>query len=627
MGCGIMKRSILTTAIAVLPLTTVVFADPAPYSWTISSSSTDPFVNTGPATSGVATKYLWLVCSDVPGTSASGMSSAAFGIVEEGIDLLGINPMNGFLNASSDPSCLLLAVGGCPSGPVVVASIVVLDFPGTLCLAPCPSWAEPLTVDCEATPAAWGVAWIGYSNRGGPCGRGALCGASVTLCPGSIDAPPGQRIEVPIVLDSEDPLELDAFGFDLVFDSEFLTYVASRPGELTEPWDQFGTNLLEGGRLRIGAFTVTPSEVTGAEPLAHVVFDVDPLATGGAGLGTMNLTDDIETVFPCYGEVSFFCFSDGDVNEDGALSAGDALCAFKCYLGFGEMPAECQVGSGCERVAADADCDGECEPGDALWILEQFLCDDPPLHCGGLVPTCLSPEAPGVRAGVGGTRFRLAAATIPPGATVEIPLEVGGDAPLRSFGLTLTHPAGTEIVALRRAEATESWAGLGEGCGEARAVRLGGFDPAGIVLSRSDWTTIGRLVVHATDDAAGSGSFELVEATDDLGPVEFTGGEVTFTDVLPSRPALETGRPNPFRESVVIQYDVPSGPPRPVEIKLYNVRGQLVRTLVDGVAPAGRHEIEWRGLDDADCPVAAGTYFYRMRTGAFEVTRTVVLTR
>ena len=37
-----------------------------PYGWTISASSTDPFVNTGEATFGVDTKYLWLACSDPP---------------------------------------------------------------------------------------------------------------------------------------------------------------------------------------------------------------------------------------------------------------------------------------------------------------------------------------------------------------------------------------------------------------------------------------------------------------------------------------------------------------------------------------------------------------------------------
>jgi flagellar hook assembly protein FlgD len=64
-----------------------------------------------------------------------------------------------------------------------------------------------------------------------------------------------------------------------------------------------------------------------------------------------------------------------------------------------------------------------------------------------------------------------------------------------------------------------------------------------------------------------------------------------------------------------------------VEIGVYNVRGQVVKTLVDGIRDAGRHETAWNGQDEAGRGVASGTYFYRMRAGSFDVTRKIVRTQ
>jgi flagellar hook assembly protein FlgD len=78
---------------------------------------------------------------------------------------------------------------------------------------------------------------------------------------------------------------------------------------------------------------------------------------------------------------------------------------------------------------------------------------------------------------------------------------------------------------------------------------------------------------------------------------------------------------------VSIGYSIPAGPPRYVEIKVYNVRGQAVRALVDAIQDAGGHEVLWDGEDETGRRVASGTYFYRMKAGTFEATRKIVRTR
>ena len=75
--------------------------------------------------------------------------------------------------------------------------------------------------------------------------------------------------------------------------------------------------------------------------------------------------------------------------------------------------------------------------------------------------------------------------------------------------------------------------------------------------------------------------------------------------------ALHPLRPNPTSGSTSISFDMPdhSGPARLV---IYNVRGQLVRTVLEGPVERGRHEGSWDGNDDRGQQVASGVYFARL---------------
>jgi flagellar hook assembly protein FlgD len=74
----------------------------------------------------------------------------------------------------------------------------------------------------------------------------------------------------------------------------------------------------------------------------------------------------------------------------------------------------------------------------------------------------------------------------------------------------------------------------------------------------------------------------------------------------------------------VIAYDVPSGGGS-VTIRIYDVGGRLIRTLIDRHETAGRKSVAWHGLDDRGGRVATGVYFYRMKAPGFEKTRKMVL--
>jgi len=85
--------------------------------------------------------------------------------------------------------------------------------------------------------------------------------------------------------------------------------------------------------------------------------------------------------------------------------------------------------------------------------------------------------------------------------------------------------------------------------------------------------------------------------------------------------------PNPFNPYTSIRYQVSGIRPENVEINVYNVRGQKVRTLLDGSRgfEAGIHSVDWDGRDDNGNQMSSGIYFYRMTAGDFRETRRMLL--
>jgi hypothetical protein len=98
---------------------------------------------------------------------------------------------------------------------------------------------------------------------------------------------------------------------------------------------------------------------------------------------------------------------------------------------------------------------------------------------------------------------------------------------------------------------------------------------------------------------------------------------------LPVQFSLSSNYPNPFNPETKIQYTVGSRQihPLPVTLKIYNILGQLVRTLVDEPKEAGTYEVRWDGRDENGNEVASGVYFYKLQAGDFTQTKKMVLVR
>jgi len=96
-------------------------------------------------------------------------------------------------------------------------------------------------------------------------------------------------------------------------------------------------------------------------------------------------------------------------------------------------------------------------------------------------------------------------------------------------------------------------------------------------------------------------------------------------DRLPDRFGLDQNYPNPFNASTRIAFRLPEG--GPIELTIFNIAGQRVRTLAGGEYPAGRHLLPWDGRDDHGRQAASGIYFCQLRASDRRSARKMLLLR
>jgi hypothetical protein len=92
-------------------------------------------------------------------------------------------------------------------------------------------------------------------------------------------------------------------------------------------------------------------------------------------------------------------------------------------------------------------------------------------------------------------------------------------------------------------------------------------------------------------------------------------------------PILLQNYPNPFAHSTTIAFHVSDGAPKPVSLRIYDVSGALVGTLVDALLAPGQYHVRWEGKDTRGERVATGLYFYRLEERDFTSTRKLLLIR
>jgi hypothetical protein len=85
---------------------------------------------------------------------------------------------------------------------------------------------------------------------------------------------------------------------------------------------------------------------------------------------------------------------------------------------------------------------------------------------------------------------------------------------------------------------------------------------------------------------------------------------------------LYNNYPNPFNPNTTIKYSIPQK--SNVTLKIYNAKGQLVKTLVNNKQEKGEYQIIWDGIDNNGKKVSSGVYFYQLKAGDFIASKKMI---
>ena len=127
-------------------------------------------------------------------------------------------------------------------------------------------------------------------------------------------------------------------------------------------------------------------------------------------------------------------------------------------------------------------------------------------------------------------------------------------------------------------------------------------------------------------------SGDIVITTDDPDqnvltiPVIANGDNEPVSNTDPVSPAiteLKGNWPNPFNPVTTISYSVKDA--SPVLIQVFNLKGQLVRTLVDAAKAPGDHKVVFDGLDDQNHRLSSGVYLFKMHSGKYTETKKMIM--
>lgn len=144
------------------------------------------------------------------------------------------------------------------------------------------------------------------------------------------------------------------------------------------------------------------------------------------------------------------------------------------------------------------------------------------------------------------------------------------------------------------------WAAVDDGL--LQALVGGGGDASG-----GSYELVGSIAESVTGTSTG-GDFELQSGLwlGDIGPAP----TAVEPDLVPSVHRLIGAYPNPFNPRTEVRFELAS--PTRVRVRIHDVRGRLVQTLIDESRPAGVHQVVWDGTDHSGRRVASGTYYLRL---------------
>ena len=190
-----------------------------------------------------------------------------------------------------------------------------------------------------------------------------------------------------------------------------------------------------------------------------------------------------------------------------------------------------------------------------------------------------------------------------------------GTATFGSYSLT---SSGNEDIFVAKMDANGNWSW---------AAKAGGSDyDYGIAIAIDD-----NGNSYVTGDFQGTATFGSYSLTssgdDDIFVAKLNSFVFAENEINPAVNSL-SNHPNPFNPSTTISFELNTEITEDTEISIYNLKGEKIKTLYtfpSGSCRIGTRGVIWNGTDENNQPVSSGIYFYKLRSGKFEVSRKMLL--
>ena len=407
----------------------------------------------------------------------------------------------------------------------------------------------------------------------------------------TLSARPGDTLTVPILVN--DASEIAGAEIVVTYDPEVLTALEVKTTDLTQDFSI--ADSVSQGKV---AITLASGEgiSEGSGNLVDIVFKI----TGSSGDSTSLVLKKAKLYDEGTNPISVET-EDGkvrviglkaDVNGDGVIDVRDVILCLRISAGL-SIPKD--LDEGYAIWAADVNEDGKVRSGDALLILYRVLerlIADPKLVAGAVQEAV-------VRLGEV-EKF---------GDEVTVPVLVEG--PAYAGDIELSYDP--LVLSLVEVKARVQGSLMAVNRGERGRLRVSLANSEGIVSFGGE---VLKLRFRAREYAAWRVNLERVEMYDVFGRdmrVELDRGIY----------GLIESYPNPFNSRVGIKYRAVEA--RDVRLRVYNIRGRLVRELVEGGNVEG--EVEWDGRDMLGRQVSSGVYVVRLEADGRMWTKKLVLMR
>jgi C1A family cysteine protease len=431
----------------------------------------------------------------------------------------------------------------------------------------------------------------------------------------------GSQITLDVNLE-KNPTAIDAFGFKLSFCTQKLTLVSVEKGTLINNFSFFQANQESPGVIRIGGFHTAAVPAQSSGNFIKIKFQVQACQVGETcNLTVHDLVDDLAGLNACNGIFTCGVNCDlGDVNRDGSITAGDALCAFQIYMNGGTPSADCA--NECAVIAADANCDGAVTSGDALVIFMAYMQGlRPPLQCPtGIAKSAAQPDI----------QLQIHPVLAESGTDISVPVYLQSNQKVQSFSFDLGFPADLlRFVGVTPGNLTRDWLALDGKENLDGVITLGGYHSAPMAAPQRD---VLLYVQFKLKQDTGAADLWIFNPADDLAPAQIENAalplsasviEALMTSEIPVTYSLEQNFPNPFNLETEIAYQIPEE--GRVDLFIYNSLGQKIRVLVQQNQPAGKYRVHWNGLNTQGLEVPSGIYFYQMITNEFKAVKKLLL--